>query len=125
MLNTLFGDTFKSGWAYGGRYNDSKMGSFIKDQIDDKNFKDLSSLPSILSQYETIQTSTQDVISASKDVVDNVNKAIDRIQSPNINVNVTTNVDKSGNATSRVDINSMSRDVARRSSQYGQTAVIN
>lgn len=125
VLNTLFGDTFKSGWAYGGRYNDSKMGSFIKDQIDDKNFKDLSSLPSILSQYETIQTSTQDVISASKDVVDNVNKAIDRIQSPNINVNVTTNVDKSGNATSRVDINSMSRDVARRSSQYGQTAVIN
>ena len=125
VLNTLFGDTFKSGWAYGGRYNDSKMSDFIKDQIGNENFKDLSSLPSVLSQYETIQTSTQDVISASKDVVDNVNRAIDRIQSPNINVNVTTNVDKSGNATSRIDINGMSRDVARRSSQYGQTAVIN
>lgn len=123
VLNTLFGDTFKSGWAYGGSYNDSKMSDFIKGQIDDKNFKDLSSLPSVLSQYETIQTSTQDVIDASKDVVDNVNRAIDRIQSPNISVNVTTNVDKSGNATSRIDINGMSRDVARRSSQYGQIAM--
>lgn len=54
-----------------------------------------------------------------------MNDILNRINSPVINVDVTTNVDKSGNATSKVDINTISRDISRRSSQYGQVSMMN
>lgn len=105
-----FGSDYKDSWNYSGRFNESAIDSFLKGDLQ-------------LNTFDSIAQYTQDVISASNDVVTNVNKAIDRIQSPNINVNVTTNVDKRGNATSKVNITSMFNDVARRSSRYGQTAM--
>ena len=52
-----------------------------------------------------------------------ISDAADRLKSPNINVYVTTNVDKNGNASTKVNINTITRDVARRSSQYGSVAM--
>lgn len=112
FMYSNFGSDYKDSWNYSGRFNDSAVNKFLNGDLE-------------MNTFTSIEQSIQNVVDASNDVVNNVNKAINRIQSPNINVNVTTNVDKSGNATSRIDINGMSRDVARRSSQYGQTAVIN
>ena len=123
VLNTLFGGEFKAGWIFGGEYNDNKMNNFIKDQIEEGSFDDLSSLPSILAGYESVISDSGSAIQKASDTIDEVNSAIKRIENPNITVNVTTNVDKNGNVDSIININSISRDIARRSSQYGITHV--
>lgn len=110
FMYTNFGSDYKDSWNYSGKFNDSAINDFLKGNLE-------------LNTFDSISQSVQDVIDSSNDVVTSVNRAIDRIQSPNISVNVTTNVDKNGNATSRVNVSSISRDVARRSSQYGQIAM--
>ena len=52
-----------------------------------------------------------------------ISDAADRLKSPNINVYVNTTVDKNGNTHTKVNINTITRDVARRSSQYGSVAM--
>lgn len=125
VLNTIFGGEFKPGWIFGGSYNDAKMNDFIKEQIEEGSLNDLTSLPSVLSQYDTVTTEAESALSKANSTIDEVNEAIKRIENPNINVNVTTNVDKSGNVTTDVDISNVSRNIARRASQYGQTTMIN
>lgn len=61
--------------------------------------------------------------SAVQNIIKPISDAADRLKSPNINVYVTTNVDKNGNASTKVNINTITRDVARRSSQYGSVAM--
>lgn len=56
-------------------------------------------------------------------IIKPISNAADRLKTPNINVYVTTNVDKNGNTNTKVNINTITRDVARRSSQYGSVAM--
>lgn len=125
VLNKLFTEEFKKGFMFSGTYSDDKMGKFIKEQILNGNFDDLSQYPSVLSQYDTMQQSINDISSSTSDALSSISSAIDRIQSPKITVNVTTNVDRSGNATSNVDIGSISSGIARRASQFGQMNMLN
>lgn len=106
-----FDTDYKDSWTYSGRFNDAAINKFLKND------------PTLNAFGITDQSAG--VMGGITGVINSVNSMIDRIHAPNINVNVTTNVDKSGNAISKVDINSVSRDVARRSSQYGRVDMMN
>lgn len=110
FMYSNFDSDYKESWTWAGKFNNTAVDKF------------LSGDPT-LNTFTSIAESTQAIIDSSKDVIGSLGDVLDRIQSPNINVNVTTNVDKSGNAISTIDISSASRDIARRSSQYGQTTM--
>ena len=114
ILNKIFSDTFKPGFISGGSYNDSKMEKFIKEQIGESKYRDLSPYESLLPN---------DDMGDIDSVLDAFNAMSDRIQSPSISINVVTNVDKNGNAITKIDMNSLSNSISRRSSQYGQVAM--
>ena len=120
VLNALFNGEFETGWIYGGTYSDEKMSEFLNEQIGNKNYADISSFPSVLSQYESRETSG---IYTVQNIIKPISDAADRLKSPNINVYVNTTVDKNGNTHTKVNINTITRDVARRSSQYGSVAM--
>lgn len=97
-----FGEDFKASKNYTDRFNDAAINKFLKGD----------------PQLNAFEVST-----TTSDLLETVNEAVSKLESPITNVYVTTNVDKSGNATTTVDVNNMSRQVARRASQYGQVAM--
>ena len=113
LLSILFSDEYEIPWIYAGSFANKYTSKYVQGALENGAVYDPSLLPSITGGADI---SLQDTISE-------LGSIIEKIQSPVINVNVTTNVDKSGNATSKVDINSVSRDIARRASQYGQIAM--
>lgn len=115
LFSILFNKEYDRPWTFAGSFANKYSSKFAQSALDDGAVYDLSTLTSTMNE----------VAINTNDTIDSLNRAIDRIQSPNISVNVTTRVDKSGNATSNVDINRVSRDVARRSSQYGQVNMMN
>lgn len=115
LFSILFNKEYDRPWIYADGIANKSLSKFAQSALDDGAVYDLSTLTSTMNE----------VAINTNDTINSLNRAIDRIQSPNISVNVTTKVDKSGNATSNVDINRVSRDVARRSSQYGQVAMMN
>lgn len=115
LFSILFNKEYDRPWTFAGSFANKYSSKFAQSALDDGAVYDLSALTSTMNE----------VAINTNDTINSLNRAIDRIQSPNISVNVTTKVDKSGNATSNVDINRVSRDVARRSSQYGQVAMMN
>lgn len=68
----------------------------------------------VMSTSQGIIEASQSVINNTQSVIDSVNSAMNRIKQPIINVRVTTNVDKNGNASSIV-----AKDFAEQSSRYG------
>lgn len=114
FMYTNFGSDYKDSWTYSGRFNDSAINNF------------LGSNP-ILNTFmaDSAMTNFSDTVDSMNTIVDSVNRAIGRLQSPHVNVNVTTHVDRSGNAKSEVSLSGISNAVSRRSSQYGQVAMIN
>lgn len=115
LLSILFNKEYKTPWVYGGSFANEYTSKFVQGALEDGEVYDLTSLTSAMN----------DVAINTSDAINGLNNMIDRVNSPNINVNVITNVDKSGNATSNVNINSVSRDIARRASQYGQAVMMN
>lgn len=114
LFSILFNKEYDRPWTFGGSFANKYSTKFAQGALNDGSVYDLSTLTSTMNETAV----------SINDTIDTLHRAIDRIQSPNISVNVTTKVDKSGNATSNVDINKVSRDIARRSSQYGQVAML-
>lgn len=114
LFSILFNKEYDKPWMYSGSFADEYSTKFARSALDNGLTYDLSTLMGTVNETAI---KTNDTIGIWFD-------AIERIQSPNINVNVTTKVDKSGNATSNVDINGISRGIARRGSQYGQVALV-
>ena len=114
LFSILFNKEYDKPWMYSGSFADEYSTKFARSALDNGLTYDLSTLMGTVNETAI---KTNDTIGIWFD-------AIERIQSPNINVNVTTRVDKSGNATSNVDINGISRGIARRGSQYGQVALV-
>lgn len=142
LLETLFPGNYKQGLLVPIRSGYTTQ--YVKDSIDKGNINqnikqptiinktidnkmDMSSLMSIPSISSKILTSTQRVTDNTQSIINGVNSAMSRIQNPILNVNVVTNVDKSGNATSKVTTNKLngmggfSDIVQRRASLYGAT----
>lgn len=97
LFSLLFSNEYNRPSIYGGSFANKYSTEFARNAIENNN---------ILTES-----------------MNSINSMMDRIQNPIINVNVTTNVDKSGNSVSQVDINSISRGISRRSSQYGAIAM--
>jgi TP901 family phage tail tape measure protein len=137
LLEILFKGEYERPWLFAGSYADQSVTDFVKDAFKGNFVYDTTGLPSILDVYPfiggtlvdppTVGTPGIPSLPGSSPIVamSSVTDMMDRIQSPNITVNVTTNVDKNGNAVSDVNINNLSKAVARRSTQYGQQAMIN
>lgn len=113
LLEKIFPGNFKQGMFIPL----SPATDYVKNAISNGNIsKDIDN-----SKIESVVDNTNNIIDGTNKVVDGVNQAMNRIQNPVINVNVTTNVDKSGNATTTtdIDINAISKIIARRASRYG------
>lgn len=101
FMYTNFGTDFKEDSGYFDRFNNAAIDEFLKNN---PMFGIASGAGSI---FDT--------------ALNNSDKVSSNSLAPIINVNVTTNVDKSGNATTKVNIDGISRDTARRAARYGET----
>ena len=115
LLETIFPGNYKRGLMIPIRTGYTT--DYVKDAINNGNVAngiDTEKVSSIIDN-------TNNVVDNTNKIINGVNDAMSRIQNPIVNVNVTTNVDKSGNATTdtNVDIGTLSRSIARQASRYG------
>lgn len=105
FMYSNFSKDYNPSSSFFGKFNDSAINKFLNGD----------------NTLNTIIKNNEDIINNTQSVIDGVNDAMGRIQNPIVNVNVTTNVDKSGNATTNtnVDIGTLSRSIARQASRYG------
>ena len=78
----------------------------------------VSGSQTVVENSQNVITASQNVITASQSVIDSVNDAMSRVQRPIINVNVSTKVDKNGNATSSVTQNNLLSNLARFGNRF-------
>lgn len=118
FMYTNFDKEYNPQSSFFGKFNDYAINDFLSGN---------PILNTEATQTQLILESTQGVIDSTQSIIDSVNDAMSRIQNPNVTVNVTTNVDKSGNVitTTDVDMGTLNKTIARQASRYGATAMIN
>lgn len=124
LFSILFTDKYEKPWMYSGSFADQYTTRFAQGAINNNQTYDLSGLTDSMSA----------IADNAADTVGSVNRAINRIQQPIINVNITNKLDEEGNIHSEVDfgpsssgadLTSFSNALNRRASQYGQTNMLN